>query len=125
MEKEGLASLVVDCMHDLIKDSPLVLIESVLILCCQLCLLHGIIPALLCDQTVFDVGFPVLSDLRHIWPIILEGLSRDHKKLIDEVKAIILNVFICWIGTDVGVLELISQVITNVRPVCVPKKDRI
>jgi hypothetical protein len=125
MEKESLASPVVDCMHDLIKYSALVQIESVPILCCQLCLLHRIIPALLCDETVFDVGFPILSDLRHIWPIPLEGLSRDHEKLIDEIKAIILNIIICWIGTDVGVLKLISQVITNVRPVCVPKQDRI
>ena len=73
----------------------------------------------------FNVGFPILSDLRHVWPILLKRFSRDHDKLIDEVKAIILDVLISWVEMDVVVQEPISQIITNVRPVCVPKLDRI
>jgi hypothetical protein len=70
MEKKGLAGLVNDCLQDFVKNSCLVWIEAVLMLCCQDCLLLDIIAALLCDVTVVDVCIPILSHLRHVWPML-------------------------------------------------------
>ena len=125
MEKEGLASLVGDCLHDFLEDSLLVCIEVVLMLCCQDCLLLHIIAALLCNVTVVEVCIPILSDLRHVWPIFSERLSRELEKLINEVEAIILDIVICGVDTNVALLKAIAQVITDMRPVCVPKLNRI
>jgi hypothetical protein len=125
MEKEGLASPVVDCMHNFIKDSSLIWIEGVLIVCCQLCLLHHIKSPLLCNEMVSEVGIPILSDLRHVWPILLKRFSRCEKELVDQVETIVLDIFISGIDVQVSVLELMLQVITDVRPVSVPQLDWI
>src|ERR1700676_4331041 len=110
MKKEGLACLVVDSMHDLIKDCSLVWIERVLIVCSQLCLLGHVIPALLLDQTVSKLSLPILSDLRHVWPILGERFASDQHELVDQIEAIILDIFICRVDADVFVLKLIAQV---------------
>src|SRR5882757_6552757 len=125
MKKEGLASLVSDCLQDFLKDGSLIWIKAVLMLCCQDCLLLHIIAALLYNVMVVEVCIPILSDLRHVWPIFSERLSRELEKLINEVEAIILNIVICGVDTNVALLKAIAQVITDVRPVCVPKLDRI
>jgi uncharacterized protein (UPF0335 family) len=54
-----------------------------------------------------------------------EGLSREQEKLIDEIKAIILDISISGVDTKVALLKAMVQVITDVRPVCVPKLNRI
>jgi hypothetical protein len=125
MEKEGLAGLVDDCLQDFLKDGCLVWIEVVLMLCCQNCLLLNVIAVLLCNVTVVDLCIPILSHLRHVWPIYSEGLFREHEKLIDEIKAIILDISIGGVDTKVALLKVMAQVITDVRPVCVPKLNRI
>jgi hypothetical protein len=89
MKKEGLACLVVDSMHDLIKDCSLVWIERVLIVCSQLCLLDDIVPALLLDQMVSQLSLPILSDLRHVWPSLDERFASDQQELVDQIEAIV------------------------------------
>jgi hypothetical protein len=54
-----------------------------------------------------------------------EGLSGEHEKLIDEIKAIILDIGISGVDTKVALLKVMAQVITDVRPVCIPKLNRI
>src|ERR1700724_281151 len=120
VKKEGLARVSGDCLDDLIKGRSLVWIESVYALCPQLNLLFQIVIPLLCNKRISDNGTPILLNLRHVWPI----LKRRAEHFLNEIEAIVKDIFLGGIDTDTAGVERVTEVIAYESLVLIPKSGR-
>src|ERR1700724_2457558 len=120
VKKEGLARVSGDCLDDLIKGHSLVWIESVYALCPQLNLLFQIVIPLLCNKRVSDNGTPILLNLRHVWPI----LKRRAEHFLNEIEAIVKDIFLGGVDTDTAGVERVTEVIAYENLVLIPKSGR-
>jgi len=76
MKKECLVRADGHCLDDLIKGPLLIWIESVDVLCPQLCLLLQIIRPLLRNERMSNNSTPILLNLRHVWLILDRHIAR-------------------------------------------------
>src|SRR6266498_5115433 len=95
MEKEALARLFLYGLHNEIKGRSLIVVEERDPLLSIVVLLTG-------DQRILNCCSPLLLDLWHVWP---EGqrLVMLGKKSADKKKAIVPNIFIGGILSNVSV----------------------
>src|SRR5713101_243949 len=123
MKEKGLPCCISDSRNNPIKGRVLIMIKFCNTLCCKGSLLLLIILSLLSNKRVWVMKNvpPVPDDLWHAVPII-KPLSRLAKKLINEIKAIVLNLVLCWLHIILEdmVLKLIFEIITYVSPKSVP-----
>ena len=120
MKKEALARLCLYSLHNEIKGRSLVMVEKRDPLLCQMSLLLSIIVLLPGDQRIQNCYSPLLLDLWHVWP---EGqrLVMLGKKSADKEKAIVPNILIRGILSNVSALKGTPEIITEAVLMVIPK----
>ena len=88
-------------------------------LLCQYALFILIVYMLLLNKTIAHPGPPVLSKLWHGVPIP-QPLASVGEKLINQIKAIVLDLLLRRVFNSAIDLKLMLEIITDVRPKCVP-----
>jgi hypothetical protein len=116
IKEEGLPCLVCDRRTDLLKNS---LLSEINVLLCKSSLVLQVILQLLPEKRVPSPGCPVSHNLWHAVPI-MKPLSRLSKKLVNEIKPIILDIFLRWINPQDACMMAL-QIITDVDSMVVPK----
>jgi len=120
MEKEALARLFLYSLHNEIKGRSLIVVEERDPLFSQLSLLLCIVVLLTGDQRILNCCSPLLLDLWHVWP---EGerLVMLGKKSANKEKAIVPNIFIGGILSNVSALKVPPEIITEGVFMVIPK----
>src|SRR5580698_5854224 len=124
MKEKGLSCCIGNSSNNLVKGRMLIRIEIGNTLHCKGSLLLLIILSLLYNEGIWIMKnvSPISHHLWHAIPIS-KPLSRLAKKLINKIKAIVLNLFLCWLHISIVkdmVLKLVFEIITYVLPKSVP-----
>jgi hypothetical protein len=80
-------------------------------------LLLWIVVSLLCNKRaqILKDGAQISCDVWHKVPF-LKMLPRLSKKLVDKIKAIILNLLLCWLCLPITKDRMVLEIITDVLP---------
>jgi hypothetical protein len=122
MKEKDLSCRIGDSRRDLVKGRVLIRIEIGNVLLGKISLLLWIIVPLLSNKGIHVLkdGAPISCDLWHAVPI-LKSLPRLSKKLVDEIKAIILDLLLWWLLFSIMKDRVALEIITNVLPKGVPQ----
>jgi hypothetical protein len=120
MKEKGLPCLIGDSRTDLLKGCVLSRIEPANMLLSKFCLIKCIIVQLLSKEWIPNPGPPVPNNFWHAVPVP-KVLARGSKKLIDEVKPIIMNLCLGWIVPKNVCMPCMPQIITNGFTMGVPQ----
>ncbi len=120
MKKEALARLCLYGLHNEIKGRSMIVVEERNLLLSKLSLLLCIVVLLTGDQRILNYCSPLLLDLWHVWPegerLVILG-----KKSADKEKAIVSNIFIGEILSNVSALKNTPEIITEAVLMVIPK----
>src|SRR6266436_2321097 len=116
MKEKCLPCFIGDSQINPLKGRVLIRIEFGNTLCCKGSLLLLIVLSLLHNKGIWIMKnvSPVSYHLWHAVPI-LKPLSRLAKKLINEIKTVILNLLFCWLHVLIlkdMILKLMFEIIT-------------